>query len=97
VHGRAVNASLRTIDGGAAALASRMEEAATAFREAIRQWRDLGALFDLALCELDFVRFVGGENPDAKAAGEEAREIFTRLGAPAFLERLNEAVGLPVA
>ena len=66
------------------------------FRDAIRQWREIGCWWDLALCELDFVRFVGGENPDAKAAADEARDIFTRLGAPAFLRRLNEAVGLPV-
>ena len=65
-------------------------------RDAIRQWRDIECWWDLALCELDFVRFVGGENPDAKAAADEARSIFTRLGAPAFLRRLNEAVGLPV-
>ena len=96
VHGRAINASLRTIEAGSAALAGRIEEAAASYREAIRQWRDLGAAFDLALCELDFVRFVGGENPDAKAAGEEAGAIFRRVGAPAFVERLNEAVGLPV-
>ena len=53
--------------------------------------------FDLALCELDFVKFVGGENPDAKAAADEAEGIFRRLGAPAFLRRLNDAVGLPTA
>ncbi|MGZ6255854.1 MAG: AAA family ATPase [Candidatus Limnocylindria bacterium] len=95
-HGRAINASLRTIDAGVAAATGHADEAGAAYRDAIRQWRDLQAWFDLALCELDFVRFVGGENPDIEAAATEARSIFTRLGAPTFLRRLNEAVGLPV-
>jgi len=97
VHGRAINASLRTIEAGLAAITGDPQEASAAYRDAIRQWRDLGTAFDLALCELDFVKFVGGENPDAKAAAEEAEGIFRRLGAPAFLHRLNDAVGLPVA
>jgi hypothetical protein len=96
VHGRAINASLRTIEAGLGALTGDAEMATVGYRDAIRQWRDIGAAFDLALCELDFVKFVGGENPDAKAAAEEAEGIFQRLGAPAFVQRLNDAVGLPV-
>jgi class 3 adenylate cyclase/tetratricopeptide (TPR) repeat protein len=95
-HGRAINASLRTIDAGVAALTGEADEAAASYRDAIRQWRDLETPFDLALCELDFVRLVGGENPDAKAAVDEARAIFTRLDATPLLRMLNEAVGLPV-
>ena len=94
-HGRAINAHSRGIDGGLAAAAGRKDEAATAYRDAIRQWRDLQCWFDVALCELDFVRFVGGESPEVEAAASEARSIFTRLGAPTFLRRLDEAVGLP--
>jgi hypothetical protein len=94
-HARAINASLRAIDGGIAATSGQPEEAAIAFRDAMRQWREIEAWFDLALCELDFVRFVGGESPDVEAAATEARSIFTRLGAPSFLRRLDEAVGLP--
>lgn len=97
IHGRAINASLTTIEAGIAALTGETEHATTAYRDAIRQWRDIGAVFDLALCELDFVKLVGGENPDAKSAAEEAESIFRRLGAPALLQRLNDAVGLPVA
>ena len=95
-HGRAINASLRTIDAGVAALSGEVEEAAAGYRDAIRQWRDLETTFDLALCELDFVRVVGGENPDAKAAADEARSILTRLGAVPLLRQLDAAVGLPV-
>jgi class 3 adenylate cyclase/tetratricopeptide (TPR) repeat protein len=94
-HGRAINANLRSIDAGIAAASGQRDEAGVAYRDAIRQWREMECWFDLALCELDFVHFVGGESPDIMAAADEAREIFTRLGAPAFLRRLNEAVGLP--
>ena len=94
-HGRAINAHLRSMDAGVAALQGQPEEAATAYRDTIRRWRDLECWFDMALCQLDFVRFVGGESPDIEAAASEARTIFTRLGAAAFLKRLDEAVGLP--
>jgi hypothetical protein len=70
------------------------DEAAATFRDAMRQWRELECWFDLALCELDFVNFVGGESPDVESAANEARAIFTRLGSPALLQRLDEAVGL---
>jgi class 3 adenylate cyclase/tetratricopeptide (TPR) repeat protein len=96
-HGRAINAHGRGIDAGLLAIQGQAEEATAAYRDAIRQWRDLSSWFDLALCELDFVRFVGGESPDVEAAAKEAREIFTRLGAPTLLQRLDEAVGLPKA
>jgi class 3 adenylate cyclase/tetratricopeptide (TPR) repeat protein len=96
-HARAINAGLRAIDGGLAGMAGRHEDAAAAYRDAMRQWREIEAWFDLAMCELDFVRFVGGESPDIEAAASEARSIFTRLGATSFLRRLDEAVGLPNA
>jgi hypothetical protein len=85
------------MDAGIAALTGQADEAAGGYRDAIRQWRNLEAWFELALCQLDFVRFVGGASPDVAAAAAEAREIFTRLGAPAFLQRLEEAVAVPVA
>jgi class 3 adenylate cyclase/tetratricopeptide (TPR) repeat protein len=96
IRGRAVNASLRGIEAGVDALTGKPEDAANAYRDAMRQFRDLEAWYDLAMCQLDFVRLVGGESPDVKAAADEARAIFTRLGAPGLLRRLNEAVGLPV-
>jgi predicted ATPase len=96
-HGRGIHAGARTIEAGLAAVTGNREEAASAYRDAMRQWRELECWFDLALCELDYVKFVGGENPDAKAAAEEAQGIFARLGSPAFVRRLNDAVGLPVA
>ncbi len=96
-RGRAINASLRSLDAGIAALTGQADEAAAGYRDAMRQWRNLESWFDLALCQLDYVRLVGGESADVAAAATEAREIFTRLGSPALLQRLEEAVAVPVA
>jgi class 3 adenylate cyclase/tetratricopeptide (TPR) repeat protein len=93
-HGRGLDAATRTNEGGIAALMGNPDEAAATFRDAMRQWRELECWFDLALCELDFVNFVGGESPEVEAAADEARAIFTRLGSAALLQRLDEAVGL---
>jgi class 3 adenylate cyclase/tetratricopeptide (TPR) repeat protein len=95
IHGRAIHTSLLAIEGGIAALDDRIEDAADAYRDAMRRWRDLEAWFELALCQLDFVRFVGGERPDVIVAADEARATFARLGTPTFVRRLDEALGLP--
>jgi class 3 adenylate cyclase/tetratricopeptide (TPR) repeat protein len=94
MHGRAVHTSLLGIEAGVAALEGRTEDAANAYRDAQRGWRDLEAWFELALSDLDLIRLVGGERPEVDAAATEAREIFTRLGARAMLGRLDEAMGL---
>ncbi len=67
-----------------------MSDAATAFNEAAWQWRDLGARFDLALCQLDLVGLVGADG-SVGPAGDEATAIFEVLGAKPFLERLATA------
>jgi class 3 adenylate cyclase/tetratricopeptide (TPR) repeat protein len=95
IHGRAVHTSLVGIEAGVAALEGRKEDAANGYRDAQRRWRDLEAWFELALSELDLIRLVGGERPEVDAAANEAREIFTRLGARTLLGRLDEVMGIP--
>jgi len=95
-HGRTIDAWERGITAGMAAQDGRLDEAADAYRDVIRQLRDLGSRFELALTELDFVRFVGGERPEVLAAAEEARAIFTEIGAKPLLRRLDETLGIPV-
>jgi hypothetical protein len=94
IHGRAIHTSVLVVDAGVAALEGRMEDAVNTYRDAQRNWRDLGVWFELALTGLDLVRLVGGERPDVEAAATEAREIFTRLGTPVMLQRLDESMGL---
>jgi class 3 adenylate cyclase/tetratricopeptide (TPR) repeat protein len=80
---------------GVAVLEGRRAEGLALYQEGFRTLRDLGALFQLALAELDLVALLGGGDPDARAAGEDALEIFTRLGAKPFLERLESALRSP--
>jgi tetratricopeptide (TPR) repeat protein len=96
-HGRMIHAQATTMAAGIAAIEGRVEEAATTYAEAIRHWRELNSAFDLALAELDFVRFVGGERPDVLAAAEDARRTFESIGSPALLRRLDETLGLPTS
>jgi len=91
-HSPWINCSRRTVEAGLLALGERMDEAARSFREAAEGWRELGTVFDLALCRLDFVILAGPGHPETPAAAEEAREILTRLRAKPFLERLEAAM-----
>ena len=73
VHGPAIEASRRTMRAAIAGMEGRTSEAGAGFREAARQWRDLGLLFDLALCHLDLLATIGSGASGARAAR-------TRLG-----------------
>ncbi len=94
-HGRTIHAGIRGIEACLAAQEGRLDEAVEGFGEVTRQWRDLGTLFELALVDLDFVKFVGGERPEVRAAADEARTILTEIGSQPLLSRLDEALGLP--
>ena len=89
VHGPALEASRRTMNAVIAALEGRTGEAAGGFRDASRQWRDLGLSFDLALCHLDLLATLGTTGNGATAAADEARMILLELQAEPFLRRLE--------
>ena len=89
VRGPAVEASRRTMRAVVAALDGRAGEAAAAFRDAARQWRELGLRFDLALCHLDLLATLGSAGNGATAAADEARMILLELQAEPFLRRLE--------
>ena len=92
LHGRAIDASRSTIRAGIAALEGRTAEAHAAYREALRDWRDLGLVWDEALCGLDMALLLDPADPDVRAAAESSRETFVRLGATPFLGRLDDAL-----
>ena len=92
VHGEWVECNRQTLHAGLASLEGHREQAIDLYLSAAAGWRQLGALFDLGLSQLDFATQIGSDDPDARAAADEAREIFTRLGAKPFLERLEGAV-----
>jgi tetratricopeptide (TPR) repeat protein len=89
-RGRWMAAVRLTGDAGLAALEQGHDEATTAYARALDAWRALDAPLDLALCALDRA-LLRGSDPVPEGEDDEAREIFTRLGATPFLDRLERA------
>jgi hypothetical protein len=87
-RGRGMAAVRLTAEAGVAAIEGRHDAAATAYARALDAWRMIDSPLDLALCALDRAIL---RRTDAAPAGEEdeAREIFTRIGATPFLARLD--------
>jgi hypothetical protein len=91
-RGRAIGAVHRSLGAGLAALEGRPGEAAAGYRAAASTLRALDATLDLAYCQLDHTILIGPDDPGGRAAAVEAREILTRLGATALVERLDAAL-----
>jgi tetratricopeptide (TPR) repeat protein len=102
VHGPAIETGRATIRAGIAALEGRPADALALYRDALREWRDLGLVWDEALCGLDMAILLDPAEPEVRAAADAAREILVRLEAAPFLARLDAAmarsgsVGRPV-
>jgi len=94
--GRVMQAGRLTARAGIAALEGRRADAVSGYREALRRWREIGQLRDFALCAIDFVTLLGPDEPDARAAAEEARPILERIRARPYLERLAAALAARV-
>ncbi|MGH2449561.1 MAG: hypothetical protein ACRDFS_13295, partial [Chloroflexota bacterium] len=97
-RGRWMATVRQTVEAGLAALQGQEDDAGRLYRSCVEAWRAIDVPLDLALCELDMVTLLGSQRPEAVAdAATEAREIFERLGAKPFLERLNSALTSPTA
>jgi class 3 adenylate cyclase/tetratricopeptide (TPR) repeat protein len=92
VHGPAIETGRATIRAGIAALEGRPADALALYRDALREWRDLGLLWDEALCGLDMATLLDPADPEVRAAADAAREILVRLEAAPFLARLDAAM-----
>jgi hypothetical protein len=92
LSGRVVRATRSELEGTLAALEARTSDAKGGFTEAIRRWRELGARYQLALAQLNFVWMLGSGSAEARRAAHEAREIFTALHAEPFIRFLDEAL-----
>jgi len=88
-HGRALEMDRTALRAGLAALDGRMAEAVVGFRAALTGWRDLGLPWDESITSMSFVRLVGVDDPDARAAGQAAQVILRRLGAARILSLLD--------
>ena len=91
-RGRAIDADRVTIHAGIDALDGRTAEALAGYRQALGVWRDLGLVWDEALCAIDMATVLDPTDPEVRAAGEAAREILVRLRAVPILARLDAAL-----
>ena len=92
VHGPAIETGRATIQAGIAALEGRPADALALYRDALREWRDLGLVWDEALCGLDMATLLDPADAEVRAAADAAREILVRLEAAPFLARLVAAM-----
>jgi class 3 adenylate cyclase/tetratricopeptide (TPR) repeat protein len=89
-RGRWMAAVRLTAEAGLMALEGRHDDSLTAYTRALEAWRAIDSPLDLALCALDR-GVLRGSRPAAGGEDDEAREVFTRLGATPFLARLDRA------
>jgi hypothetical protein len=62
------------------------------YRDALRRWRDLRFVLDEALTTLDMALLLDSADPEVAEAARTGREIFVRLGARPFVDRLDAAM-----
>ena len=93
IRGRAIDTDVAVIRAGLLAIEGRRPEAVAAFRAALVDYRELGLVWDEALTGIGFLRLVGADDRDARAAADESRVILERLGARPILAILDEALG----
>jgi hypothetical protein len=91
-HGAIIKLERRRARAGIAALEGRVDEAVTGFRAVQEELRRIDLPYPLALTDLAMCAVLDPSDPDVAAAADEARGIFERLGARAWLDRLDEAV-----
>jgi hypothetical protein len=91
-RGRAIDADRATVHAGIAGLEGRSDEASVGYRLALGVYRDLGLVWDEALCAIDMATVLDPTDPEVRSAGETAREILVRLRALPFIERLDAAL-----
>jgi hypothetical protein len=87
--GPALDAERFAIEAGVAALEGRWPAAVARFGEATRLLRELGIEFDLGLRLLAAASLAPVGDPFGSSAKDEARTLFTRIGAGAFLRQLD--------
>ncbi len=82
--------AMRTVvEAGLAALEGRRDEAIGQYRTSANTFRRLELPFELGRCLMEYASLVSPADPGAHAAADEARAIFSKLGSPPLLERLD--------
>ncbi len=89
VNGAWLDAMREQFRAGLLALDGRADDALAAYAQAVRRFRELDLQYCLGMCQLEAAMLIGPDHAKARAAAEEAKEIFTGLGSPPMLQRLN--------
>jgi hypothetical protein len=91
-RGRVIDNDRLAITAGVAALEGRTDDALRGYREVLRTWRELGAVWDEALAATAMAVTLDPSLPDVRDAATAAREIFVRLRAEPMLRILDQAL-----
>jgi hypothetical protein len=91
-QGMTARAYQAMLDGGALALEGRRPEAIARFGGAFETMERTGMDFERAMWQLTAIRVLAG-TPEADAWAAEARAVFERVRARAFLDQLDSVVG----
>jgi class 3 adenylate cyclase/tetratricopeptide (TPR) repeat protein len=89
LHGRWIAAIMSTLRAGLAARRGEMATARRRYAEAAAGWRRLDVPYQLAMCDLEAVHHLPVGSPEARAAGDEARNTLELLGASTLIARLD--------
>ena len=89
--GRRVDAQADELEACVAALDGRMAEARQGFARAEEAYRRLGCVVERGLMAIERATLLEPRDESTEAAIDDAREIFTGLGAQALLDRLEAA------
>ncbi len=89
LSGAWLDATRQELHAGLLALDGRVDDALPAYSQAARRFREMDLPFCLGMCQLELAMLIGPDHAGARAAAEEAKEIFTRLGSPPMLQRLD--------
>ena len=95
VHGPEADACRAQMRAGIAALDGDRELALVLYAEAIQKWDELNVMLDGALVRAEMVMLLGLDEPAARTAYEESREVLQRLRATPLLEFLDQVQSAP--
>ena len=90
--GAGVSADRSAGHAAVAALEGRHEDAIAGYRAAMAAYRSIGAELWIARTVLNFATVMDVDHPAVREAAAEARPIFERVRARAYLERLDAAL-----
>ncbi len=93
VHGQAISVERVAMRAGLAALEGRTTDAHAGYQDVLDSWRELGLEWDEAMTGLEMATVLDRSEPDVAAAIDRSVDIFERLRARPFLERLTPSDG----